>query len=203
MRDAARGDWVFLRACRGFRYQAVPGAFAQDPEIACTWDRRAHEWLPDLPRMRRATDAAVLARCAAEAREAFAACEREAAARGRLSDADQPTAMAAALAALHEGRAGEGDYLPCPGMVAQIMRGVLEFVVTGNGAAWEEWVRTAWPPAATDGFRERFVAAMRVTIARAECAPLLQQLNELPAPDASMPPPAPSPPREVPKERLP
>lgn len=178
-RDGARGDWTFLRVCHGFRYQLTPGAYAQDLLVACTWDRDRRAWVDDAARMRRPADPARLAGHATAAREAFAACLAAATKSGRLADAQQSTPMEAALAAMREGRAGEGDYLPCPEMVGSMVAGVQELIVSGHGQGWEEWVRLAWPEAATASFRDRFIHDVRRAIEGCECAAFLKELNGL------------------------
>lgn len=178
-RDEARGGWVFLRVCHGFRYQLTPGAYAQDLLVACTWDRDRHAWVEDAARMRRPADAARLAGHAKAARDSLDACLSAAAKAGRLADAQQATPMDAALAALREGRAGEGDYLPCPEMVGALVAGVQELIVSGHGQEWEEWVRVAWPEAATASFRDRFIHDVRRAIEVCGCAAFLKELNGL------------------------
>ncbi len=178
-RDEARGDWTFLRVCHGFRYQVTPGAYAQDLLVACTWDRERRAWVEDAPRMRRPADASRLAAHAKAARDTFGACLAGAAKSGRLGDAQQASPMDAALAALREGRAGEGDYLPCPEMIGAMVAGVQELIVSGHGREWEEWVRIAWPEAATASFRDRFIHDIRRALDACECAAFLKELNGL------------------------
>jgi hypothetical protein len=178
-RDEAHGDWTFVRRCMGFRYNLTPGAFAQDLGIVCTWDRARGAWVEDAARMRRPADVARLAAQAHAARTAFDGCLRDADKSGRLSDAQQPTAMDAALAALREGRAGEGDFLPCPEMVGAVLGGVQELLVSGHGQEWEEWVRVSWPDGATASFRDRFIHDVRRAIDGSGCAAFLKELNGL------------------------
>jgi hypothetical protein len=87
--------------------------------------------------------------------------------------------MDAALAALREGRAGEGDFLPCPEMVGAVLGGVRELLVSGHGQEWEEWVRVSWPDGATASFRDRFIHDVRRAIDGSGCAAFLKELNGL------------------------
>ncbi len=178
-RDEQRGDWTFLRICHGFRYQVTPGAYAQDLLVTCTWDRERRAWTDNASRMRRAADTSRLAANAKAARDSFDACLAAAAKSGRLGDTQQASPMDAALAALREGRAGEGDYLPCPEMIGAMVAGVQELIASGHGREWEEWVRVAWPEAATASFRDRFIHDIRRALDACECAAFLKELNGL------------------------
>ncbi len=179
-RDEAHGDWVFLRRCTGFRYALTPGAYSQDPSVVCTWDTAARDWVPNAARMRRDPDRTRLAQLAREARTSYEDCERAAAKLRGPDPAQQPAADHEALIALHEGRAGLGDFLPCNQMVACFIGGVIELVSSGHGAEWEEWVRVSWP--ASDDFRDRFLADMRRVLDGCECAQFLRTLNGIPEP---------------------
>ena len=187
-RDTANGGWIFMSVCHGFRYGMTPGAFCNDPLIACTWNAERHAWMPNVERMRRDPDRKTLAQHAAAALDHYRQC---------LADAGDMTAgsavndftgepagdgdpAAAALEALRNGRAGMGDFLPCPAMIGSLSAGVLELLTSGYGAEWEEWVRLAWPTEATASFRDRFIADTRRTIETCECAKSLRELNGFP-----------------------
>ena len=165
-RDEARGDWVFMSTCHGFRYMFAPGAAGvRDPEIACTWDPLRRTWEPDASRMRGDPDRALLAREAAEAARAWHDCEEYAVDGGA-------------------GASGGSDS-PCPGLMVHMVAGVVELVTTGHGAEWEPWVRMAWPPRAGDANRDRFMSAMRQTLRTCECAEVLRELGAVPSAPAA------------------
>lgn len=188
-RDDANGGWIFMSVCHGFRYRLTPGAYGRDPLIACTWNPGRRAWTPNVERMRCEPNRQSLARHAAAALEQYRECLAEAAAMTRGAATDDLAGIgsaavrdpaAAALEALRNGRAGMGDFLPCPGMIGSLTAGVLELLTTGHGAEWEEWVRLAWPSEATPSFRDQFIADMRRTIETCECAKSLRELNGFP-----------------------
>ena len=188
-RDDAHGGWLFMSVCNGFRYGLTPGAFCNDPLIACTWNAEQRAWTPNVERMRREPDRRALAKYAADALDHYRECLADAAdmtSGSTVNDLTSETtagehdAAAAALDALRNGRAGMGDFLPCPSMIGALSMGVLELLTSGHGAEWEEWVRLAWPAEATASFRDRFIADMRRTIETCECATSLRELNGFP-----------------------
>ncbi len=182
--DPARGDWVFLSICHGFRYGITPGAFSSDPLIACTWDSDRRGWVLDAGRMRRDSERALLDRQAEAAAIAYAECERSAseASEGSDPDAAPGSAADAALRALREGQAGMAGFLPCTEMVGSLLAGVLELVTSGHGAEWEEWVRRSWPDRASASLRDAFIADVRRALDTCECAAFLRELNGIPEP---------------------
>jgi hypothetical protein len=188
-RDTANSGWIFMSVCHGFRYGMTPGAFCNDPLIACTWNAERHAWIPNVERMRRDPDRKALAKHAAAALDFYRECLADVADMTAGSTVNDPTSettagdhdpAAAALEALRNGRAGMGDFLPCPAMIGSLSAGVLELLTSGHGAEWEEWVRLAWPTEATASFRDRFIADMRRTIETCECATSLRELNGFP-----------------------
>ena len=188
-RDVLPGEWNFMSVCHGFRYGITPGAFSQDPLIACKWDNERSAWIPNMNRMRREPHRSVLEAHAASALEHYRQCLADAAAmvtsitpKGESAGAHAPTRdpAAAAIEALRDGRAGMGDFLPCPEMIGSLADGVLELMISGHGAEWEEWVRLAWPAEASSSFRDRFIADMRRTIETCECNATLRELNGFP-----------------------
>ena len=151
-RDVQHGDWVFMSVCHGFRYGITPGAYLQNPLITCTWNNERGAWLPDMARMKRELNRPALVAHAMAALDHYREC---------------------AAAPVEEA----GGYLPCPAMIGSLAAGVLELVVCGHGAEWEEWVRLAWPLEASDSLRDRFIVEMRRTIDTCECAGTFRALN--------------------------
>jgi hypothetical protein len=186
--DEARGDWVFMADCQGFRYLFGLRAVVRDMEIACTWDPLRRNWLPDASRMRREPDRELLARSASEAARAWDQCERFAVDGddgGPIDDSALDAASRARLQALRDAGASGRFGSSCPGLMAPVVAGVAELVTSGHGAEWEEWVRMTWPPRAGDSYRERFVALMRQTLQRCECTEVLQELGAVPSAPAA------------------
>lgn len=147
---------LFDRCCAGFRYRVVPGAFLQDPTVACEWDPLARTWLPAAERMRAAPDEALLERCAAQARAAAAAC---------LAEGPSPAA------------GGGPAFAPCPEAISPLARGVLHLALTGNGARWEQWASSVLPESQWSATTERFVAEMRWCLESCACIDTLRELN--------------------------
>ena len=153
--DRDRGDWVFDRECHGFRYALVPGYYLRDPSVPCAWDEARREWRPDVARMKRAVDPASLERHASGAAAAWEQC--------------------AAAAPQTSGGAGPGS--GCPGMIAHLTEGALEFAATGHGVGWQPWVESAWPGSAPRDLRDRFIADFRAALEGCECSAALRELN--------------------------
>jgi hypothetical protein len=187
--DEARGDWVFMADCHGFRYAFAPGAGGvRDMEIACTWDPLRRNWTPDASRMRREPDRALLARSAAEAASAWDGCERFAVDGddgGPIDEGALDEASRARLRLLRDAGAPGRTDCPCPGLMAHVVAGVAELVTSGHGAEWEEWVRMAWPRGAGDAYRERFVASMHQALETCECSEVLRELGAVPSAPAA------------------
>ena len=187
--DEARGDWVFMADCHGFRYAFAPGAAGvRDMEIACTWDPLRRNWAPDASRMRRDPERALLAREAAEAARAWDECERFALDGddgGPIDESMLDAASRARLEALRDAGASGRFYNSCPGLMVHMVAGVVELVTTGHGAEWEEWVRMAWPPRAGEAYREHFTAIMRQTLRTCECTEVLRELGAVPSATAA------------------
>lgn len=174
-RDERHQDWLFMKVCHGFRYQLSPGAFSNDPLIACSWDQRVQAWLPNLERMRGSIDQEMIAAIATEAQAMYELCE----AKYQSAIDNQSDELSKELLRrlrIGEPSAGTG-YLPCPELVGVLARGVLEFVLKGHGDEWRAWIQVAWPAKASDEFRARFIAVMTRAINECECAETLRLLN--------------------------
>ena len=193
-RDEARGDWVFMSTCHGFRYMFAPGAAGvRDPEILCTWDPLRRSWAPDASRMRHEPERALLARAAAEAARAWDECERFAVDGddgGPIDESTLDAASRARLQALRDAGASGRFDRSCPGLMVHMVAGVAELATTGHGAEWEEWVRMAWPPRAGEAYREHFMATMRQTFRTCECTEVLRDLGAVPSAPAAAPKPS-------------